>query len=106
LSLRVVGMFVLVSVFWACWNTPVVLRTALEQLTANGYLLVGGFQVLGVLLGVVAVGVVAQLVHDRMKGIGVPLPVLTRPARQPVAYIAGLAAACLVGMPGVAAVFG
>src|SRR5262249_55947831 len=30
-SLRVAGMFVLVSLFWACWNTPGVLSSAVER---------------------------------------------------------------------------
>src|SRR5581483_2802034 len=56
-SLRVVGMFVLVSLFWACWNTPGVLRSAVEWLQADDQWLTGSGLVMAVLLSAVGIGV-------------------------------------------------
>lgn len=103
LSVRVVGMFVLVSVFWGCWNTPGILRSAVEQIATNRAF-AGGVSVVAVLLAAVAVGVLVQFMRHRLDWLGE----LARPASQlvPQAYVLALAGAVVMGMPQVASVFG
>jgi hypothetical protein len=105
LSLRVVGMFVLVSFFWACWNAPAFLPYLRAQLVADRRMLAGGAWVLGVLLAAVAVGVVAQLARDRLTRLGL-LPLRLSPTVSALGLTAALAAAVLVATPQVAEVFG
>ncbi len=97
---RVVGMFVLVSVFWACWNTPGILRAAAEQSAAERRLLAGGVWVLAALIIAVGIGVLAQFAKRWLDGM---LPSLTLLARQPGLALVALA---LLGTPQVASVFG
>lgn len=65
-ALQVVGMFVLISLFWAGWNAPMVFPFLQTQLTAGTQALPGVLLVAGVLLGVVCAGVAAQLVRERL----------------------------------------
>jgi hypothetical protein len=93
LSLRVVGMFVVVSFFWACWNTPLVIPYLRH---VPGRDLHGISIVLGVLLAAVVVGVVAQLVRDRLKRLGLwPRPI--SPTASAVGLTGALAAVVLMG---------
>jgi hypothetical protein len=90
--LRVVGMFVLVSLFWACWNTPGVLSSAVERLRADRQWLTGSALVLAVLLTAVGIGVLVQLAQ----GWRPPLKVL-QPLRSPTASLLGLTTLALLG---------
>lgn len=94
-SARVVGMFVLVSLFWACWNTPSFLGFLRAQVSAGRWLDGWGW-VLGLLAIVVSVGVVAQSLHAGLTRRGV-LPVQLSPARAAMLSTVALAAAVLVG---------
>jgi hypothetical protein len=105
LSLRVVGMFVLVSFFWACWNTPAFL-SYLPAAPVRGPGAAAGFtRVLGVLFIVAAVGVVVQLARDRLTRIGL-LPLRISPTGSALAHAAVLSALALAALPEVAGVFG
>lgn len=73
---RVVGMFALISFFWACWNTPYVLASLRRLSPGDPQVLLGLSQVLGWLLVAVVVGTVVQLVRDRLLSSGLlPLPI-------------------------------
>jgi hypothetical protein len=105
LSLRVVAMFVLVSFFWACWNTPKFLQSLQVQAVSDRRALAGGAAVLGVLLVAVGVGVVAQLTRDRLARIGL-LPLRLSPTASALALTAALVVVALLAVPQVAEVFG
>lgn len=105
LSLRVVGMFVLVSLFWTCWNETAILPFLRAKLVADSQTLAGGAWVLGVLLAAVVVGVVAQLTRDRLARFGL-WPLHPSPAAAAVGLTAALAAVVLLGTPQAAEVFG
>ena len=77
-SLRVVGMFALVSVFWSCWNAPAVFAYFRAQLAEPARLLSGAVVVLLALLAAVGAGVVAQLVRRRLRDLRL-LPVTLSP---------------------------
>jgi hypothetical protein len=100
-SLRVVGMFVLVSLFWACWNTPGVFRSAVERLHADDQWLTGSGLVMAVLLSAVGIGVLVQLAQ----GWRPPLPVL-QALRSPTASLLGLTILALLGTSPGAGVIG
>ncbi len=104
LSVRVVAMFILICVFWACWNTPAVLG-ALKAMPAGGGSASGVALVLGVLLAAVLAGVVAQLVRDRLTRSGL-LPLRVSPTAAGLAHVAVLGAAALVALPDVAGLLG
>ncbi|MCI0457836.1 MAG: hypothetical protein L0Z62_12790 [Gemmataceae bacterium] len=104
-SLRTVGMFVLVSIFWACWNTPAVLAYIRAQLAGDRRALAGGAWVLGTLLVVMGALVVVQLARDRLTRLGL-LPLRLAPTTSALGLTAGLVAAALIGTPQAAAVFG
>jgi hypothetical protein len=104
-ALQTVGMFALVSFFWACWNTPAILPYARAQLRPDSRTLVGVADVLGILLAVAVVGAAVRLVRDRLTRIGL-LPLRPSPAALGVGLTAALAAALVVGTPPVAALFG
>jgi hypothetical protein len=70
LSVRVVGMFVLISLFWASWNTPAVFKSMRAVAVAGPDLLPGLALVLGVLLTAVVVGVVGLRVWDYLVRAG------------------------------------
>lgn len=101
---RVVGMFMLVSVFWACWNTPEITAVVRGQVL-NAGALAGGARVLAGLAALVAVGAAVKLVHDRLTRRGI-LPLKSSPGRTAAVHVAVLAAVVAVGHPEVAQVFG
>jgi hypothetical protein len=97
-SLQVVGMFVLVSLFWACWNAPSAFVFFRAQFADGPRLLSGAAVVLGVLLTAVCAGVVAQLLRDRLTR---PrwLPLTFSPAASALGLTGVLAAVALLGTP-------
>lgn len=104
LAVRVVGVFVLVSLFWACWNTPAVLPFVRLQFTRapdpRGLAIAAG-----VLLAAVAVGAAAKVAHDRLTRRGV-LPLRVSPAGSAAGHAAVLAAAAALGFPEAAGLLG
>lgn len=96
LSLRVVGTFALVSLFWAAWNAPAVLPFLRVQLTAGPRAVAGGAVVLGVLLAVAATGTVARLAWDWLERLRV-LPLRLSPAATGLGLAAALAVVAVVG---------
>jgi hypothetical protein len=105
LSLRVVGMFALISLFWACWNTPAVLPTLQALPATDPDAPAGVAAVLGVLLIAVAAGVAAQFLRDRLTRLGLQ-PLRITPVGSALAHAAVLAAAAVVALPDVAETFG
>jgi hypothetical protein len=99
LSLRVVGMFVLICLFWASWNTPTVFRNLRAVGTTDPDAPAGVALVLGVLLAAAAVGVVAQRVRDRLTRDG-RLPVRVAPLGAAALHVAVLGGLALAGVPG------
>jgi hypothetical protein len=104
-SLRVVGTFALVSLFWAAWNAPAVLPYLRVQLTAGPRALAGAAVVLGVLLAVAAAGTVVRLVWDRLERREV-LPLRASPVAAGLSLAAALAVVAIIGTVPPAAVFG
>lgn len=104
-ALRVVGMFVLVSVFWACWNTPAVLAAVPALPVTADRAAAGVALVLGVLLTAAAVGTAAQLLRDRLTRTGF-LPLRVSPTGSALGHVAVLALLVLAGGPRTAALFG
>jgi hypothetical protein len=104
LSLRVVGMFALVSLFWAAWNTPYFFAFVRAQPLDGPDALAGAAVVLGVLLTAVAAGTVAQLVRSRLMRLKL-LPLNPSPAASAVGLTAALAAVALLGTPAVTDTF-
>ncbi len=103
LAARVVGMFVLVSFFWACWNTPGFLPVVGAQVT-NPRWLAGGWQVVAGLVGLVAAGAAVKLACDRLsRPAGRPR---SSPGRVAGIHVAVLATAAAVGLFDVSGVFG
>jgi hypothetical protein len=106
LSLRTVGMFVLVSLFWGIWaySIPTLFSFVQVRAAVDGRLPTGVLELLAVLVGVVAVGVVVQLVHHRWRRGGFPSR-LTWGASA-VWHTAGLALLVAAGFPQVTWAFG
>ncbi|QJW95526.1 hypothetical protein FTUN_3075 [Frigoriglobus tundricola] len=99
----VVGTFVLVSVFWTCWNTPELLALVRVQATDPRWL-AGGGRVAAVLAGAVAAGAAIQLAlarPARSREPGRPSP-----ARAAGVRVALLVVAAAAGRHEVAAQFG
>lgn len=71
-AVRVVGMFALISVFWACWNTPAVLGSVRALPTTDPDAATGSALVLGVMLVAVVALTAARLGWDRLTTC--PLP--------------------------------
>lgn len=100
-AVQVVGMFVLVSLFWACWNTPG-FTSALRALAAAPAPPASAVAaVVGVLLAVVSVGVVGQLARDRLVRAGL-LPFQLSTPGSAVGTVTMLAVLVLVAVPDVA----
>jgi hypothetical protein len=107
-AVRVVGMFALISVFWACWNTPAVLGSvralpATDPDAASGAALVGG-----VLLAAVAVLTCARLGWDRVvvRSRGERMSARSASGLHSARHVAVLAALALCAVPPVAESFG
>jgi hypothetical protein len=105
LSLRTVGMFALVSFFWACWTIPgfvsyLHLPAGLDRNTAAG-----AAWALVAVLGVVAAGTLAQLVRGRLLRAGL-LPLRASLDRSAAVRLAALVLLALAGTPQVTATFG
>jgi hypothetical protein len=96
-SLRIVAMFTLISLFWACWTVPNFL-THLRVLTAPPFVQAGGARVAAVVLGVVAIGVGAQLLRGWLLRRGL-LPLPASFARSAAVRLAALAALVVAGLP-------
>jgi hypothetical protein len=105
LSLRVVGMFVLVSIFWACWNTPGLLKYVPAPIAGGREVLAGGVVVPGVLLAAVGVGTAAQLARDQLTRLGL-LPLRLAATTASLGLTVALAVVAALGTPRVAEVFG
>ncbi|MFO0843087.1 MAG: hypothetical protein U0797_11945 [Gemmataceae bacterium] len=105
LSLQVVGMFVLVSLFWACWNAPAAFVFFRAQLADGPRLLGGGAVVMGALLAAVFAGVVAQFLRDRLTRWRL-LPLSLSPTASALGLTAALVAAALLGTPQAAGLLG
>lgn len=101
LSVRVVGMFVLISLFWASWNTPTVFRNLRAVATTDPDAPAGLAFVVGVLLAAAGVGAVAVRVYDRLVRDG-RLPVRVSPLGAAVGHVAVLGGLALAGVPGLA----
>ncbi|MBP3954398.1 hypothetical protein J8F10_03720 [Gemmata sp. G18] len=94
---RVVGMFALVSFFWACWSTPSFLFLLRTQVT-NAEWLATAWPVAVVAAGLIAVGAVAKWIAARPRLANFEAP----PVRVAVAQFVILAAVVAVGRPEVA----
>ncbi len=105
LSLRVVGMFVLVSIFWASWNTPGLLKYVTVQTSGGGQVLSGSAIVLAALLAVVSFGTVIQLARDWLLRLEL-LPLQLSSTASALGLTAVLGAVALLATPQVAEVFG
>lgn len=102
--LKIVGMFLLVSFFWACWNTPAVFVFFRAQL-ANGQVPAGGAVLVAALLAVVGAGVVIQLARAASMRLGLNQPRFSVTA-QGLALSAALAGCIVLTIPSMAALFG
>jgi hypothetical protein len=107
-AVRVVGMFALISVFWACWNTPAVLGSVRALPATDPDPAAGAALVLGVLLAVVAVLACARLGWDRLtwscgRDTLVPPPLgrgkSASPTRQAARHVLVLGALALAAVP-------
>jgi hypothetical protein len=105
LSLRIVGMFTLVSFFWACWTVPGFVSYLRIPARFGGRWGVGALEVLGVVLGVVAVGVLVQWVRDLLFRLQF-LPWTWTFPRSVAVQACGLGLLLVAGIPQVAGVFG
>jgi hypothetical protein len=105
LALRVVGMFALVSFFWACWNTPGFFVYVRALPWSDPTMLSGAAWVLGFLLVAVAIGVAAQLIRERLTRLRL-LPLRLSPTASAMGLTAALASLVLVATLPVAEVFG
>jgi hypothetical protein len=103
LAARVVGMFVLVSFFWACWNTPGFLPFVGSQLTSAQWF-AGWWWVIAGLGVLVAVGATAKLSRDRLSRWAGPRPF--SPGRAAGLHVVILAAVIVIGLPEVSELFG
>lgn len=104
-SARVVGMFVLICLFWACWNTPPFLGFLRAQLGGESPGLAGWEWVAGLLLTAVAVGAAAQLARDGLNRVGL-LPARLPPVRSAALSASALGLLVLAGTPRVSSLFG
>jgi D-alanyl-lipoteichoic acid acyltransferase DltB (MBOAT superfamily) len=105
LSLRTVGMFALVSFFWACWTMPNFLSYLHLPREFNGGVAAGALGALAVLAAVVAAGVLAQWARDHLlRARFLPLPVSFR--WSVAGHAAALALLLAAATPQVAGVFG
>ncbi len=102
--LRVVGMFVAVSIFWAFWNTPSFLNTVRAVRVTGPDGLLGCAQVAAILAAVVGVGVSVQLAGNRLARAG-GLSFRT-PGGHAAACAAVLSGLVLCGAPQLADVIG
>lgn len=104
-SLRTLGMFFLVSLFWACWTEP----DFLARLPLPAFTLAdagrGLATVLGVIVAVVTVGVAGQGARELLQRRGL-LPVAVSFERSAALQGAALGLVLLIGSPQVAQVFG
>jgi hypothetical protein len=105
LSLRVAGMFALVSLFWACWTIPGFLEHLRVLDAGSGFAARDLLGLAAVVLGVVAVGVLAQLVRSRLYRAGA-LPLSWSLPRSAAVQAALLSLLIAAGLPQVAAVLG
>jgi hypothetical protein len=104
-SLRVVGMFSLVSVFWAYWNTPAVFAYFRAHLVDPPRLAAGSAWVLLTLLGAVGIGVVAQLLMARLSALKW-LPITLAPGASAALLTVVLAGGVALGTPQAARLLG
>jgi hypothetical protein len=101
---RVVGVFVLVSLFWACWNAPAVVPFLRLQLTREQDP-AGLVVVAGVLVSAIVLGAAAKVAHDRLTRRGV-LPLRASPSFSAVARGTVLAGVAALGFPQAAGLLG
>jgi hypothetical protein len=100
---RVVSMFVLVSYFWACWNTPEVLAVARTDKDWRWF--ADGSWVFAVLAGVVILGAVTKFTYDRLSRLG-SFTLNVTPAGTAILHVVILAAVVVIGLPEAAREFG
>jgi alginate O-acetyltransferase complex protein AlgI len=104
LSLRVLGVFLLVSFFWACWNAPGFLPLVKAQATElPTFSSVGPLAVL--LLVLVGTGVVVQMARARLARLGM-IPLRPSPAASALLRMGALGTLLLLAIPQVEGLFG
>ena len=102
-ALRVVGMFVLVSLFWAGWNSPGFFAIVRSQVTIQW--LIDGWWVVAILAGLVLVGGLAKLVLDRLMRVDAVSNSRASGCRS-VGRVAVLSIAAVLAIPSIAGLFG
>lgn len=105
LALRVVAMFVLVSFFWACWNTPAVLPIVRRLALTDSAVQRGLAKVCAWLLAAVVVGTVVQLVRERLLHRGL-LPLRITPYQSASLQAVTLGLVLLTTLPQAAGILG
>ena len=101
---RIVGTFILVSIFWACWNTPQVLPSIRALGLTDSASLKGLATVVAVIAGVIVAGAAAMLLRARLVR-GKLLPVRAGPLPWAIAFSGLLGTAVLLSTPIVASSF-
>jgi D-alanyl-lipoteichoic acid acyltransferase DltB (MBOAT superfamily) len=104
-SLKVVGTFSVVCVFWACWNTPPFMTLIGAQAEVGFQGLSGGAWVVGFLGVAVVVYASTQLVTDRLTRFNI-LPRMDTPIHSVVVCTVALLGLVLAGIPQIVALLG
>ena len=99
-SLQVAGMFLLISLFWACWTIPGFPRRLLGAVSTMGASATAFGWGMGVLAAVVAIGVATQFARRRLLDRGV-LPLDLSFGRSAAASLMPLGLLLVVGNPAV-----
>ncbi len=99
-AVRVVGMFALISVFGACWNTPAVVGSVRALPDTDPDAARGAALVLGVMLAAVVVLAASRISWDRLTNGGRWRPTAS-PRTTAAWHVAALGALALGGLPGV-----
>ncbi len=101
---RIAGTFILVSLFWACWNTPQVLPSIRALGLTDTSSLKGMATVLAVVAGVIVAGAVLMMVRARLVR-GRLLPIRVEPLHRAIAFCALLGIVLLLSTPTVTSMF-
>jgi hypothetical protein len=101
-SLQVLGMFVLISLFWGLWTIPELFSSLSFPVISSVASVAGSLWLLAAAAGVVAAGVLVQWVRAELERRGA-LPLGLGPARSAAVHAVALGLAVLVGLPQVTA---
>lgn len=104
-SLQWAGMFVLISVFWSCWNTPMIFKVLPVIRRDSTHLWIGISWIVAILAVAVMVRVVFKILYSRLKGNGL-LPIHFSSLQAGLGYLAVLAALIAITFPSISGLFG